>query len=70
MKKAVFILGFIATCALSQPANAAVKFKRFAHCGDGLVSAKVCECHKAGTSLFHYCHAGEYCHTFEDVCRS
>jgi hypothetical protein len=69
MRKAVLILICIATCALSQEATAAIKFKRFPQCADGLVTAKICECHKAGTRLFHYCHAGEYCHTFEGVCR-
>jgi hypothetical protein len=39
------------------------------HCADGLVSEITCECHKAGTTRFYYCHKGQYCHTFDGVCR-
>jgi hypothetical protein len=52
-----------------QNALAAVKFKRFAHCGDGLVTVKTCECHASNSRVWHYCHAGYYCHTFDGSCR-
>jgi hypothetical protein len=74
MKKSIVflscvILSFAFTGLLAQDAFAAIKFKRFEHCPDGLVSAKTCECHKTGTHSFHYCHAGLYCHTFDGTCR-
>jgi hypothetical protein len=54
---------------LASDAFAAVKFKRFAHCGDGLVTVKTCECHASNSRIWHFCHAGEYCHTFDGSCR-
>jgi hypothetical protein len=54
---------------LVQDASAAITFKRFVHCADGLVTEKTCECHKAGTTRFYYCHKGQYCHTYDGVCR-
>jgi hypothetical protein len=70
MKRAiVLILCCAGMCLLVQDASAAIVFKRFVHCADGLVSEKTCECHKAGTTRFYYCHKGQYCHTFDGVCR-
>jgi hypothetical protein len=69
MKKVIVILACAAACLLAEDASAAIKFKRFGACGDGLVTAQTCECHKTGSRLFHYCHAGQYCHTFDGTCR-
>jgi hypothetical protein len=69
MKTAIAMFACAAACLLATDASAAVKFKRFARCGDGLVTAKTCECHKAGSNRFEYCHAGHYCHTFDGTCR-
>jgi hypothetical protein len=30
---------------------------------------KTCECHASNSSVWHYCHAGYYCHTFDGSCR-
>jgi hypothetical protein len=65
MKKSLIVLSCVFTCVLAQDALAAIKFKRFAHCPEGLVSAKTCECH--ATNSRHW-HAGEYCHTFDGTC--
>jgi phosphatidylserine/phosphatidylglycerophosphate/cardiolipin synthase-like enzyme len=48
-------------CILATDAFAAVKFKRFPHCGEGLVTVKTCECHAINSRIWHFCHAGEYC---------
>ncbi len=73
MKKSIVIAACVfLSCAFAclqvQDASAAIKFKRFPPCGDGLVTAKTCECQKAGSRSFHYCHAGLYCHTFDGTC--
>jgi hypothetical protein len=52
---------------LTEPALAAIKFKRFPHCPEGIVSLKTCECH-AGTGRWHYCHAGNSCDTHTGKC--
>ena len=70
MKRAIaLILCCAGMCLLAQDVSAAIAFKRFVHCGDGLVTERTCECHKAGTTRFYYCHKGQYCQTFEGVCR-
>jgi hypothetical protein len=38
-------------------------------CGDGLVTVKTCECHTRNSRIWHYYHAGYYCHTFDGSCR-
>jgi hypothetical protein len=68
MRKSIIVLSSI-LCLLAQDAFAAVKYKRFPHCQDGLVSAKTCECHAGTSSRYHFCHAGQYCHTFTGECR-
>jgi hypothetical protein len=68
MKKSIIVLSCVFTCLLAQDALAAIKFKRFPHCPDGLVSAKTCECHAANSRHWHFCHAGQYCHTFDGTC--
>ena len=50
------------------PAFAAVKFKRFAHCGEGTVTVKTCECHAGTSGRYHFCHAGNSCDTNTGKC--
>ena len=69
MKKWLFALVCASTFLLAQNAVAAVQFTRFAHCGEGLVTAHTCECHAINSRIWHYCHAGYYCHTFDGSCR-
>jgi hypothetical protein len=69
MKNCLVAFVCVFTLLHAQIAFAAVRFKRFAHCGDGLVTVKTCECHASNSRVWHYCHAGEYCHTFDGSCR-
>jgi len=69
MKKWLFAFVCASTFLLTQNTLAAIRFKRFAHCGDGLVTMKTCECHASNSRVWHYCHAGYYCHTFDGSCR-
>jgi hypothetical protein len=69
MRKAILVAACVFTCLLVQEASAAIKYKRFPHCPEGLVSAKTCECHAAMSGRYQFCHAGHYCHTFEGACR-
>jgi hypothetical protein len=62
MTKAVFVIICLCTCVAAQDASAAIKFKRFPHCPQGLVSMKTCECHTGTSGRYHFCHAGHYCH--------
>jgi hypothetical protein len=55
-------------CVATQQASAAVKYKRFPHCPEGLVSMKACECHAGTPGKYEFCHAGHYCH-FDGACR-
>jgi len=68
MKKSIIVLACVAACCLTaQESFAAVKYKRYPACPEGLVSAKTCDCQISGTKHFHYCHAGHYCH-FDGTC--
>jgi hypothetical protein len=58
MKKWFIAFVCASTFLLAQDAPAAIKFKRFAHCGDGLVTVKTCECHAINSRIWHFCHAG------------
>jgi hypothetical protein len=69
MKKVFFALVCVSAFLLAQDALAAIQFKRFPHCADGLVTVKTCECHASNSRIWHYCHAGNYCHTFDGSCR-
>jgi hypothetical protein len=62
MKRAIFIFACVGMCLLTGEASAAVKYKRFPHCADGLVAERTCECRREGLRHFRYCHAGQYCH--------
>jgi hypothetical protein len=68
VKTRFIVFASLFSCLLASDAFAAVKFKRFAHCGEGLVTVKTCECHAANSRIWHFCHAGEYCHTFDGSC--
>lgn len=46
---------------LTEPALAAIKFKRFPHCPEGTVSVKTCECHAGTSGRYQLCHAGNSC---------
>jgi hypothetical protein len=63
-------IALVCACAvlLTTDALAAIQFKRFAHCGEGLVTVKTCECHASNSRHWHFCHAREYCHTYDGTC--
>jgi hypothetical protein len=68
MTKAIFVIACICACVAAQESSAAIKYKRFPHCPEGLVSVKTCEC-RAGTSgKYQFCHTGRYCHS-DGTCR-
>jgi len=69
MKTWLIALACVCTCLSAQSASAAIKYKRFPHCGEGLVKVKTCECHANNSRIWHFCHAGHYCHTFDGSCR-
>jgi hypothetical protein len=69
MRKLIIALSCVFVCALAQQASAAIKYKRFPHCGQGYVTLKTCECHAGNTGRYHFCHAGHYCDTFSGECR-
>jgi hypothetical protein len=54
---ALLSLSFLVT----EPAFAAIKFKRFPHCPEGKVTVKTCECHAGTSGRYHFCHAGNSC---------
>jgi hypothetical protein len=68
VKKPLIALALVFGCVLATDAFAAVRFKRFPHCGEGLVTLKTCECHASTSRAWHYCHAGEYCRTLDGSC--
>jgi len=50
-------------------AGSANPHKYFPRCAEGMTSAK-CICHASGaTGYGQLCRAGQYCHTFDGVCR-
>ena len=55
-------------CSMAEESFAAIKFKRFPHCPEGLVSKKTCECHAGTSGRFHFCHAGYICDTVHGQC--
>jgi len=62
MKKFITAFVCVFTGVMAQDAFAAITFKRFPHCPEGLVTVKTCECHARHSRIWHYCHAGHYCH--------
>ena len=68
-RDAVFLfLVAVFICLTPRESSAAVKFKRFSHCPEGLVTKKTCECHAAASGRFHFCHAGKYCDSVHGFC--
>jgi hypothetical protein len=63
---ATFVCAF--TWLTAHESSAAIRFKRFPHCPEGLVSKKTCECHAGSSGRFHFCHAGENCDTAHGLC--
>jgi hypothetical protein len=63
-----FFLLAVFICLTTSGASGAVKFKRFSHCPEGLVSKKTCECHAGASGRFHFCHAGQYCDSTHGFC--
>ncbi len=53
---------------VSEPALAAVKFKRFPHCPEGPVNVRTCECHAGTSGRYRFCHAGDSCDTHAGRC--
>jgi hypothetical protein len=53
---------------VTEPAFAAIKFKRFPHCPEGIVSVKTCECHAGTSGRYRFCHAGNSCDTTAGKC--
>lgn len=53
---------------VTEPASAAIKFKRFPHCAEGTVTVKTCECHAGTSGRYHFCHAGNSCDTGTGKC--
>lgn len=53
---------------VTEPAFAAIKFKRFQHCAEGTVTVKTCECHAGTSGRYHFCHAGNSCDTDTGKC--
>jgi hypothetical protein len=68
MSKSLVALACILACVIAQDADAAIRFKRFAHCPAGLISKKTCECHMGETGRYHICHAGYHCDTAIGKC--
>ena len=69
LKKAVVAtLVSAMTCLTICEASAAIRFKRFENCPEGLVSKKTCECHAGMSGRFHFCHAGQNCDTVHGLC--
>lgn len=68
MKTATIVLSCILVCLCVQGAFAAIKYKRFPHCPEGLVTVKTCECHAGASGRHHFCHAAQYCHAFDGAC--
>lgn len=68
MKKSLVVFACAFALLTSQEAGAAIKFKRFPHCPNGVVSKKTCECHAGDSGRYHFCHAGYQCDTVTGHC--
>jgi hypothetical protein len=68
MGKTIIVLTFVATCVMPHQAQAAIKYKRLPYCPDGIVTKNICECHKATSGRYHFCHAGNSCDTGSGIC--
>ena len=62
MRPVSLAFALLGLCFLvTEPAFAAIKFKRFPHCPEGTVSVKTCECHAGTSGRYQFCHAGNSC---------
>ncbi len=68
MKRWVIAFACASTFLFEQNAFAAIKLKRFAHCGEGLVTMD-CECHTSNSRVWHFCRSGYNCHNVDGSCR-
>lgn len=69
MKLFLLLFALLGLCALAtEPASAAIKFKRFPHCPEGLVTKRTCECHAGTSGRYRFCHAGNSCDTQTGTC--
>ena len=68
LKKAMFAALICAFTCPTVHSSAAIRFKRFPHCPEGLVKKKTCECHAGSSGRFHFCHVGENCDTTHGLC--
>jgi hypothetical protein len=68
MRKTLIALTCVFCCTMAQDALAAIKFKRFPHCPNGIVTKKTCECHAGTAGRYHFCHAGYHCDTDTGRC--
>ena len=69
MRRTSLLFAFLALSFLAtEPALAAIKFKRFPACPEGPVSVRTCECHAGTSGRYRYCHAGNSCETQTGKC--
>jgi hypothetical protein len=69
MKLFSILFAFLGWSILAaEPASAAIKFKRFPPCAEGVVTVKTCECHAGTSGRYHFCHAGNSCDTNTGKC--
>ena len=68
MKVSVFVLSCFFAGLVAHEASAAIKFKRFPTCPEGVVNKKTCECHAGASGRYHICHTGQYCNTMHGMC--
>jgi hypothetical protein len=69
MRLSSFVFALLALSVLeTEPAVAAIRFKRFAHCPEGPVNVKTCECHAGTSGRYQFCHAGNSCEAQTGKC--
>jgi hypothetical protein len=69
MRPGSLLFGLLSLSLLvTEPAFAAIKFKRFPHCPHGTVSKRTCECHAGTSPRYRFCHAGNTCDTDTGTC--
>jgi hypothetical protein len=62
MNRNWFLFAFLTLFFLAtEPAFAAIKFKRLPACPEGPVSVRTCECHAGTSGRYRFCHAGNSC---------
>lgn len=69
MRPFSLVFPLLGLCLLTtEPAFAAIKFRRYPHCPEGTVTVKTCECHAGKSGRYHYCHAGNSCDPDKGKC--